>query len=152
MRRTNIIAATSVLVLALLYLWGGSHFPVMNRVGIGPGMFPWAIGILLVILSSLWLITSIRTIPADAPHPFGTFKTDLQKPIIVMVLLVVMLALTPSLGFVLAGTAMTFVLYYWVERKPLLISTALAVIFPAAFYTIFSTALGVKIPKGILGW
>lgn len=152
MRTTNIIAAASVLLLALFYIWSGSHFPVMSRVGIGPGMFPWAIGVLLVILSSLWLITSIRSIPADIPQPFGTFKADLEKPIIIMVLLVVMVTLTPSLGFVLAGTAMTFVLYYWVERKPLLISTALAVFFPAAFYTIFSTALGVKVPKGILGW
>jgi hypothetical protein len=152
MRLTNVIAAATILVLTLLYLWGGYHYPVMNRVGIGPGMFPWSIATLLIVLSALWLINSLRSIPKDRPHPFGTFRVDLQKPVILIILLSAMLALTPYLGFVLAGTAMVFILYYFLEHKPLLKSAALAAIFPAAFYTIFSTMLGVNVPKGILGW
>ena len=109
-----------------------------------PGFFPFIDGIILIVLSALFLFQAWRGRAGESPA-FG----KLRGPAIVVLTLILYVATLETLGYVITTAVLSAVVLYVLETKPrvlVLVSLGLAVV----SYLLFSRLLGVTLPPGLL--
>lgn len=120
------------------------------RLGIGiptkpnPGFFPFIDGVILIVLSSLFLLRAWGGRSGDS-RPFGRMK----GPAAVVLALVFYVAALERLGYVITTGLLSAVVLKVMETRPrvlVLVSLGLAV----GSYLLFDRLLGVTLPPGIL--
>lgn len=137
----SVLAGIGALVVVGVYVLVSSiELGLWTTLGPGPGMFPFAMGVLLVAMSVVWLFQELRN-PSETPG-----GVDGRLVIAVVVSLAVLAALLDLLGFQLSMFA--FLLYHLKVRgrrgwlSSLIISLAGSV---GAFYA-FNYGLNVSLP------
>lgn len=149
------IAAIFVLIL------GGVILTQVSKIGsgagfivVGPRVFPWAVGIGLLILGVLFVLRTTVLLDKDlaAEAMEEEASTDWRTTLLGLVSLVAYAVLLHPLGYALA-TALFFPLAarllgstHW--RRDILIGLA----FGFGIYLIFTRVLGVRLPAGLLGF
>ena len=107
--------------------------------GPGPGFFPLWYGIAIVALSLALVITSARKQHhiewAGAGRAFAAWAAFALAA-----------AALKWLGFVVSFAALTFFIVAVMYHRPVMVAAIVAVAATAAFYAVFSLALGVKLP------
>ena len=109
-----------------------------------PGFFPFIDGIILIALSTLFLIRAWGG-RAGESYTFG----KMGGPILVVLTLILYVATLESLGYVITTTILSAVVLKVMETKPrilVLVSLILAVV----SYLLFDRLLGVTLPRGLL--
>ncbi|MET4902112.1 tripartite tricarboxylate transporter TctB family protein [Paenarthrobacter sp. CC6] len=137
----SVLAGISVFVVVGVYVLVSSiDLGLWTSLGPGPGMFPFAMGVLLVAMSVVWLFQELRN-PSETPG-----GVDGRLVIAVVVSLAVLAAVLDLLGFQLSMFA--FLLYHLKVRgrrgwlSSLIIALAGTV---GAFYA-FNYGLNVSLP------
>ena len=137
----SVLAGISVFVVVGVYVLVSSiDLGLWTSLGPGPGMFPFAMGVLLVAMSVVWLFQELRN-PSETPG-----GVDGRLVIAVVVSLAVLAAVLDLLGFQLSMFA--FLLYHLKVRgrrgwlSSLIIALAGSV---GAFYA-FNYGLNVSLP------
>lgn len=137
----SVLAGISVFVVVGAYVLVSSiDLGLWTSLGPGPGMFPFAMGVLLVAMSVVWLFQELRN-PSETPG-----GVDGRLVIAVVVSLAVLAAVLDLLGFQLSMFA--FLLYHLKVRgrrgwlSSLIIALAGSV---GAFYA-FNYGLNVSLP------
>ena len=140
----EIVAGLCFAVIGILFMIGA----VKLRVGVPteprPGFFPFIDGIILIVLSTLFLI-QIFSGRIGESHAFG----KMGGPILVVLTLILYVATLETLGYVITTTILSAVVLKVMETKPwiiVLVSLILAVV----SYLLFDRLLGVTLPRGLL--
>jgi len=129
--------------LAIAYLAVGRAYPLDTLATPGPGIFPLAAGLALLVLAA-WMFAAAGR--ASAPGPADEAAPAPRAPLAVAAVLVLYAAAVPALGFMLASFALVVVtarlmglVGWW---RPLALGAGVAV----ATRLIFVTWLGVPLP------
>lgn len=135
-------------LFSLTFLLLSLEFPYTGPVGPGPGFLPlWISGIMLV-LSILYIVESIK----DKDGPKETFPrgTALRSVLFILICLVAYLILMPILGFIVASVLFLFTLF--IRHYKWYTSVGAAVVVTFFLYWLFGIVLNVSLPQNIFGW
>ncbi|MFJ4262446.1 tripartite tricarboxylate transporter TctB family protein [Paenarthrobacter nicotinovorans] len=137
----SVLAGIGAFVVVGVYVLVSSiELGLWTTLGPGPGMFPFAMGVLLVAMSVLWLLQELRS-PSETPE-----GVDGRLVIAVVVSLAVLAAVLDLLGFQLS--MFLFLLYHlkirgrrgWVSSLIIAVAGSFG-----AFYA-FNYGLNVSLP------
>jgi putative tricarboxylic transport membrane protein len=114
---------------------------------IGPKLFPWlvAAGLLLVGVA---LLHEARA--GAVAHPAG-FDLDLPPALAVTVGLVLQMILMRPAGFVVATAVLFVAVAYALGSRRFALNAAVGLVLCAVTYVVFTRALGLVLPAGVLG-
>lgn len=138
--RSVLIAQAAFLLLGLYVLYGSLELGLWTTLGPGAGLFPFAMGVVLTLMSLIWVVQEQRA--PSTPRE----EVELSHVAAVIGSLLVLAAVLPFLGFQVA--LLLFLMYHlrirarlgWV--KSLIISVAGSV---GVFY-LFTLGLKVSLP------
>ncbi|PZE21727.1 tripartite tricarboxylate transporter TctB family protein [Paenibacillus xerothermodurans] len=149
MKNAGLWFGVFVLVLGCVFMWQSLSLDYSSSIGPGPGLFPlWLSGI-LIGLSLLYIIDSIRknVIHITSIMPRGK---GLGNVVTILLSIVIFMIVVSFAGFVIAGTILIFMLlvreYKWYRALGLSVVIALLTFF------VFQTLLDVPLPVNELGF
>jgi len=133
----------------------------MTADGPGPSFMPVGVGVALIALAG-WQVISTLLSPRAAAHvpprpspslieEAGT-RRSVNRALSAWLAFAVAVALVKPLGLLLAFALLTFFLVVAMYRQRALKGVAVAVLSALAFHLVFVTALGLKLPRGPLGF
>lgn len=108
------------------------------------GFFPFIDGIILIVLSVLFLIQAWRGRAGDSPS-FG----NIGGPAIVVLTLILYVATLETLGYVITTGILSAVVLRVMETKPTVL-VAVSVVLAVVSYLLFDRLLGVTLPPGLM--
>lgn len=140
----DIVVGLVFMAIGIVFMIGAIKLQVGVPTEPRPGFFPFIDGIILIVLSALFLIQAWggRTGETQA---FG----KMEGPVLVVLTLILYVATLETLGYVITTTILSAVVLKVMETKPrtlVLVSLILAVL----SYLIFDRLLGVTLPRGLL--
>jgi putative tricarboxylic transport membrane protein len=147
--------ATSLLFLLIgIY---GFYFSIQLPMGRwnepGPGVFPIALSILLLISGVSWFIVGKRGAEgisqAEKTGPRDIIKT-LSTPLKIVAITALLILVFNRLGYLIASSVYLFVLLFWVSRYRLIASLLLGLSIGIGSWYFFEKILAVQLPKGLL--
>jgi putative tricarboxylic transport membrane protein len=136
-------SALALAVLAIAYLVAGRPYPLDTLAAPGPGVFPLAAGLALLVVAAWMFVAAGRESASGAA---GAEAASPRTPLALAAVLVLFAAALPALGFVLASFALVVVTArlmglpgWW---RPLALGAGVV----AATRLVFVTWLGVPLP------
>jgi putative tricarboxylic transport membrane protein len=134
-------------LLAATFFYQSFAFPYYSQLGPGPALFPRWLSAILLLLSIIYIVQSVRTevIVWSAVLPKGR---DLINVSLVLLTVIIYILLVSYTGFIIASTVMLFIMlrssYRWY--------TALAISLGMSFvlFIAFNDWLEVPLPTGDL--
>jgi putative tricarboxylic transport membrane protein len=134
--------------LGTYIIFAASRWEYLGPDGPGPGFFPLWYGIAMAALSGALVVSSVWR-----ERSAGRVEwREIGRALAVWLALAVSVAALKPLGFVMSFAALTFFIAAVMYRRPPALAAVLAVANAAAFYVVFSLALGVPLPAGVLGF
>ena len=117
--------------------------------GPGAGFFPLWYGLAMVALAAVLVVASLKRNSAGGN---SIDWSRVRRALVTWLALSVAVALFKPLGFVTSFALLTFFIVAAMYRRPLRVAAIAAVASAAGFYLVFSLALDVPLPVGILGF
>jgi hypothetical protein len=156
------LSSAILLLVGCGYLWYGLRYPMESLENPGPGVFPLAVGLLLVILSAWQLLSAGRPLrraakagtetrdscgcPADSSHPVHAWHV----PWCMVGVLVLYLLVVRWIGFLACTFALVIVCSKLMGTRGWVRSVSLAGGVIVTCYFLFSLWLKVPLPTGYL--
>ena len=140
----NDVGAGCTALLAVVYLFINRSYPILSEYGLGSGFFPLLLGIILLILAVIWFILNRR---AEKDFTWRNLIPS-RGPI-----LITLISIVWSLIFEITGTIISLFLLtagIWIVYERLSWRSSLlgALTLTLITYVLFSTLVGVPLPKG----
>ena len=134
-----------IIIVSFFLLYISFNFqtvpPILNR-GIQPATFPKILLTLIIFLSSVLFILSLK-------KPWKK-NSELKFPFYLTIISFIMFAVFSKIDFFLGIFLLSFfVSYFWGERK-ISYLFLVAVIFPIIVFIFFEVILGLRFPQGII--
>ena len=146
-RRGDIIAASTLIVLASALVWTALRMPLGTAVEPGPGVLPAALGVLLLVTSCGLLVRALRLSGEQASERIALGHGHIW--LVLVALIAVAFALEP-LGYIPTLALFLAVLLRRFSGRGSVHAIVWAVVITLASYYFFSTLLGVTLPQGVL--
>lgn len=139
-----------VAVLGLIAVWGGLTLETPpNATRPGPGAFPLAIGVLLLITAVCMAVVNVRD--RGRAGTSGPAWFEARPVLIVLAGVAVHTALLEILGWLIAGALLFWIVAYAFGARAYLRDAVVALSISAAVQVGFSLGLGLALPGGFLG-
>lgn len=152
MKKGDIIFSVIGLGLSLWLILESQKFAYSSKFGIGPGFFPFWLGIVLVAFSLFRFILCFKEkYDAEEMKPRLPGWGSLGRLGLIMLIMAGFALVMSSLGFIAAVFIFVFAILYLLEGDSLLKSAFYGVMFSAAVFLVFRYWLEVDLPKGLLG-
>lgn len=151
MKKGNLILAALCILLGIGVIAVSSTYPTAESYGTGvpgPGLWPMAIAIVLLVCSAMLLYNTWRMKP-EKNTDIDLFGPGPKRAYISMAILVVYVLLLEPLGFIIATTILEFIFIRWFSKKSYVVSFVIAAAVTAVVYGIFQFVLNV--PVGSFG-
>lgn len=148
MKKGNFIAAFLFAAFAVFVIYESSPFPVGKRGVPGPGVFPTAVAVVMLMASLSLVITTLR-MRAEDDKKLDLLKIDNIRVYISMAILVAYFFLVQFLGFFVTSTAMLFGFIQWFGKYNPFISAASAAAVAGITWYVFSEVLHVPFRFGV---
>ena len=149
---TGDIASGAVLAgLGLFIIVEARRWEYLGAEGPGPGFFPLWYGLVMVALSLLLIVTSVRR-SAAAEQVKPVDWREVGRALTGWAGVAVSIALLKVLGFLVIFVLLTLFVAVVMYRRPLPVALAVAVCSGLAFYLLFPLALNVTLPVGVFGF
>ena len=129
-----------VLILSQNYNMGTLREP-------GPGALPFGLGLVIVLLSAILLINSLRKGKLEKPPVFGK---QARKVIAAVAFLVIDTLFLESLGYLIAIFILIVVIMLIMKPRQWISAVVLGAVSSVSTYVLFDTWLKVSLPKGFL--
>jgi putative tricarboxylic transport membrane protein len=150
-RRVDIIIGIFFLVFGGFWAWQARNFEYFDRVP-GPGFLPMSLAVLIIGLAILLVSTRL----VGSTEKFGEFKRptlwQLKRAGSVAVATAAATFVLPYLGFVPTFVLLIIVLLFGLEGMRTIGAAITAFVIPVAAYWVFGVFLGVRLPRGPLGY
>ncbi len=140
----------SGLALAALGAWivaEARGWVYMNEEGPGPGFFPMAYGVLMVILSLALVAGAVR---GRRGGPDAPSRGDVARALACWGAFVGAIALMGILGFAVSFALLTWFIVAVMARRPQAQALALGIGGGILFHVLFTLLLDVSLPRGLL--
>ena len=135
-----IIIVCSILLLATLSF--DTVPPILNR-GIQPATFPKGLLILIMFLTSIIYLLSLKT-------PWKVEKKLPKTFYITVYSFILFVIIAKTLDFFLAISVLSFLVsYFWGERR-IIYLLLVSIFFPIIIFIFFESILGLRFPAGII--
>ncbi|NOU94647.1 tripartite tricarboxylate transporter TctB family protein [Paenibacillus sp. LMG 31456] len=135
------------LIVSGIIFWQSFSFDYYSDLGPGPGLFPRWLSASLMVLSVLYIASSLRGLQVRWGEVLPKGR-DLLNVIMVLVAVVLFMVLLDQVGFIVAGSVMLMLLlmrsYAWYMAAVIAVGTS------AVLYVAFSMGLDVPLPTGDL--
>jgi Tripartite tricarboxylate transporter TctB family len=142
-RRGGFIAAGAIALTGLVFAWQAALLD-LGQLGLpGPGFFPLALGLLLVVFSGAIALAGWLAPAKDEPLEFG----HPQVLITLVALLAVPLLFEPLSAYVALGL-LTAALLMFIARMSWWLAIVWSALGMAACWYVFGELLGVRLPMG----
>ncbi|MHC1758647.1 MAG: tripartite tricarboxylate transporter TctB family protein [Negativicutes bacterium] len=152
MRKADIVTSCVLVVLASIGAVQSYGMQYMTEDGVpGPGFVPLWTCLLVILLSGIMLVASIRKIKSDANSTPVFDRTFYKSSLILLGASSIAMALVKPLGMLVCIGLLTGFLSRVLGHKHWPMNIALAVGTPIIFWLLFTFALEVRFPEGILG-
>ncbi len=145
-RDRDVISGAALAALGVFIMSQALQWNFIGPDGPGPGFFPVGYGALMIALSLYLVVKS-----ALKPDPAARSAIDWPgtgRALATWGLFAGSIALMEPLGFPVAFALLAAGTIWLVMGKPLLVALVTAVICAAAFWIVFSMALGLNLPGG----
>jgi hypothetical protein len=150
MNRPSFVATIILLLFSIAFCSQASRYPFGTIKRIGPGFFPFYVGIVLLVLSLLILAQGVLRPTASTQSNGMTQKKALRITIVLFSLLAYTF-LIDKLGFLITTFLFTFTLFKFFGSYRWGFSILGSLIASIANYIIFGIFLHCQFPKGWLG-
>lgn len=147
--------ATSLLFLLIgIYgLYFSAQLPMGRWNEPGPGVFPIALSILLLISGVSWFIVGKggangRSETGKAGP--GDMIKALATPLKIVAITALLILVFNRVGYLVASSVYIFILLFWVSRYRLIASLLLGLSIGIVSWYFFEKILAVQLPKGLL--
>ncbi|MFC4120113.1 tripartite tricarboxylate transporter TctB family protein [Nonomuraea zeae] len=107
----------------------------------GPGLWPFAISVVIVVLSATLVVTGRGLEDTER------FSKSSLLTAIAVVTLVALAALLPLIGFEIPSLLLVFVWLRWLGRESWRSSIVISIVTVAAFYVLFVVLLQIPLPR-----
>lgn len=152
MKKAWQIACIASITVGIIMLVSSFAYPYKDRLGPGPGFFPFWLSLIVIVLSlSLLFQTSFSKNP-----PFGSGspmpnQIGAKNILIILTALAICTGLIEFLGFRIALFIFLFFLPYFLGMRSLIINLIFALFGSFGVFHVFYYWLKVPLPMGILG-
>lgn len=153
MKKAWQIACIASITIGIIMLISSFAYPYKDRLGPGPGFFPFWLSLIVIFLSlGLLLQTSFSKIPpygsgSPLPNQIGA-----KNILIILIALALCTGLIEFLGFRISMFLFLFFLPLFLGMRSLVISLIFALIGSLGVFHIFYYWLKVPLPMGIFGF
>ena len=154
MRRGRLVATGAMLVFCLFAIWQSLLLSLTDRLGPGPGFFPFWLALIGAVLAVALLITTFREAadPSDSdvrilPHGEGG-----KRWLAIVVLLAAVTVAMEYVGFRLAMLVFNAVLVIALGERRWWVIALFAVLGSFGVYYVFTTWLDVLLPASPFGF
>jgi hypothetical protein len=148
---TNVVTAAAFLVLGVTLAAFGLVYGLVKTNVPGPGMFPFVLGMLLILLTVLWtLMRKQRDVSSADEVPTVPDRTGMKYIGITLAAGVSFIALLSAAGYQLTMLLYIAVLLRFVSHRSWLMTAVLSVAFSFGSYLVFVALLGVPLPAAQL--
>ena len=146
-KKISIISSIVVIAIAVMFLVYSLQYSFVGIIGPGPGVMPFCLSLILLVLSVSYLITALRGKDSIGRMPD---KKGLFSILMILVYMAIYVVLLKPLGSVLAGIVFLFLLY----RNSYRWYTALGIsaIVSVFLFVVFRVLLEVNLPVNALGF
>jgi putative tricarboxylic transport membrane protein len=118
--------------------------------GPGPGFFPMWYGVAMVALSGFLVVSS--ALEKKVAGESGVDWIRIRRALAAWIAFAASVALFRLIGFASSFALLTFFIVAVMYRRPVKTAAIVAAATAAGFYLVFSVALGVALPVGVLGF
>lgn len=136
--------------MGIWVLWQASMLPHFTVFGPGPEFMPNVLGILLMILSAILFVSSLRK-ASEAGERLMPSREAINRIVTIIVALLVYIYLTDILGYLVTTLAYSLFMLFAMGRFRWYVNVAVAVAITYVFYWSFVIMLGVPAPEGLFG-
>ncbi|WP_053600576.1 tripartite tricarboxylate transporter TctB family protein [Bacillus sp. FJAT-18017] len=148
MQKAGCWAAVITIIFSSVFLYQSTKVDYEGPLGFGPGFFPFWLSILLLVLSVLYLVISLKEeMHLSELIPKGKERLDFWMILLSMALFILLLERT---GFVIAGALCLILLMYRTFKWYWTISLSVGI--SLFIFVIFAKALAIPLPVNSLGW
>jgi putative tricarboxylic transport membrane protein len=153
MRQGRLIATAAMLAFCLFALWQSLLLPMMDRLGPGPGFFPFWLALIGVVLAIALLITTFREAsePVDPEVRILPHGPGAKRWLAIVVLLAIATAAMEIVGFRLAMLGFNAALVIALGERRWWVIALFAVVGSFGVDYVFTTWLDVLLPDGRFG-
>lgn len=141
-----IIIGLAVMVVSYQMSLGTLHTP-------GPGLLPFLLGSLLIVVSIPILVGSLRVFKKTAPESRGAeiwAGVEFKNVLVIIISLVAYALLLERLGFILTAFLFLFVLFATFDSPRWFFALGVSSVTIFITYILFNVVLRVELPSGLL--
>ncbi len=146
----NRISGFVTLLLGMFILWQGKTLEMGTFRKPGPGLFPFILAIILIVLSFFLIIPKDRKEHLDKPSP--VWSKNVKQLILVYIFLLAYFFFLQYLGFMVTAFLLMVFLYMNISTLKWYIAVPSAFISIGASYLIFEVLLKSYLPRGVFGF
>jgi putative tricarboxylic transport membrane protein len=151
MQRAEKVGGLLCLGLALYVMWQAWGMEYYTELGPGPGFFPIWLGLLLGVLSLMWLFAAFWRSAKDAAARFLPAWDGCRRIIIIVAAFITVAALLEVIGFQLTMFAFVAFVYLFLGGRSWYMTLILAVGLSFGVYRTFTGWLDVVLPQASIG-
>ena len=154
MRQGRLIATGAMLVLCLFAVWQSLLLPLTDRLGPGPGFFPFWLALIGTGLAVALLVTTFREAadPADAETRILPHGPGATRWLAIVVLLAAVTLTMEYVGFRLSMLVFNAALVIALGDRRWWVIAVFAFLGSFGVYYVFTTWLDVLLPVGQIGF
>ena len=154
MRQGRLIATGAMLVLCLFAIWQSLLLPLTDRLGPGPGFFPFWLALIGTGLALALLVSTFREAadPADAETRILPHGPGATRWLAIVVLLAAVTLTMEYVGFRLSMLVFNAALVIALGDRRWWVIAVFAFLGSFGVYYVFTTWLDVLLPVGQLGF
>lgn len=154
MRQGRLIATGAMLVLCLFAIWQSLLLPLTDRLGPGPGFFPFWLALIGTGLALALLVSTFREAadPADAETRILPHGPGASRWLAIVVLLAAVTLTMEYVGFRLSMLVFNAALVIALGDRRWWVIAVFAFLGSFGVYYVFTTWLDVLLPVGQLGF
>jgi putative tricarboxylic transport membrane protein len=154
----NVVIALLLLVVCGVMFYDTFLYKLVPGAIIGSKIWPRIVTVALAILSAIYLVQSLRAEPVatagdGAPFDFSAWLKLNRNVIGCFALYGLFLVSLEWLGMLIGGIVFVFVTLCFIggmDRRNVVINAAVAVVLIGSMWSIFTFALGVILPTGVI--
>jgi putative tricarboxylic transport membrane protein len=154
MRQGRLIATGAMLVFCLFAMWQSLLLSLTDRLGPGPGFFPFWLAVIGAVLAVALLVTTFREAadPADAETRVLPYGAGGQRWLAIVGLLAAVTLVMDYVGFRLAMLVFNAALVVALGERRWWMIAVFAVLGSFGVYYVFTTWLDVLLPVAPFGF
>jgi len=155
------LVSGAIALTALVFISGSLKMPLGTLLTPAAGLVPLLLGCGTLLLA---IVTIVSPEPAAAEDNYGpeyespeceskdqpNDRQKIPRPLLIMIVLGLIIFAFERAGFILSLLGGTYLLLRFVERRPVILSLIISLVFSGGLYLLFSKLLYVNLPGGWL--